>query len=133
MSSAAGPADRRRWIERAQHLARELGLPYRVAPASDPFFGRIGQVMAISQLQQSLRFELLVPVRSAERPTACVSFNDHLDHFGTIWGLRNEMGTVVHTCCVAFGLDRLALALFSKHGLDVQKWPPTVRDALTFG
>jgi seryl-tRNA synthetase len=124
---------RERWVEGAQHLARELGLPYQVAPASDPFFGRTGQVMAISQLQQSLKFELLVPIRSAEQPTACMSFNYHLDHFGSTWGLRDEAGVIAHTGCVAFGMDRLAVALFWKHGLDVQRWPAAVRGALTFG
>lgn len=124
---------RERWIDCAQQLAYELGLTYQIAPASDPFFGRTGQVMAISQLQQSLKFELLVPVRSAEQPTACMSFNRHLDHFGSIWGLRDEVGAAAHTGCVAFGMDRLAIALFWKHGLDVQKWPVTVRRALAFG
>jgi len=123
---------RQRWIERAQHLASELGLPYQVAAASDPFFGRTGQVMAISQLQQALKFELLVPMRSAKQPTACMSFNYHLDHFGSIWGLRDSAGAIAHTGCVAFGMDRLALALFWKHGLDVEKWPAAVRGALTF-
>lgn len=124
---------RERWMERAPRLADELALPYQVAAASDPFFGRTGQVMAVSQLQASLKFELLVPVRSAEEPTACMSFNYHQDHFGTIWGLRDESGAVSHTGCVAFGMDRLAVALFALHGLDVQKWPPAVRGALAFG
>jgi seryl-tRNA synthetase len=121
------------WIEQAQQVAEGLGLTYHIAPASDPFFGRTGQMMAISQLQQSLKFELLVPVRSAEQPTACMSFNYHIDHFGSTWNLRYETGTVAHTGCVAFGMDRLAVALFSKHGLDVQKWPAVVRAFLKFG
>jgi len=124
---------RERWIDKGQRLADELALPHRVATASDPFFGRTGQVMAVSQLQASLKFELLVPVRSAEQPTACMSFNYHQDHFGTTWGLRTEAGEVAHTACVAFGMDRLAVALFWKHGLDTRKWPAAVRNALAFG
>jgi seryl-tRNA synthetase len=124
---------RERWIARARALADELGLPATVAPASDPFFGRIGRVMAVSQLQQALKFELLVAIRSAEDPTACMSFNCHLDHFGSIWGLRDDVGEIAHTGCVAFGIDRLAIALFRQHGLDVQRWPVTVRGALMFG
>lgn len=120
------------WIERAQALANELGLPAQIAPASDPFFGRTGRVLAVSQLQQSLKFELLVPLPSGKQPTACMSFNYHLDHFGSIWGLRDEAGAVAHTGCVAFGMDRLAIALFWHHGLDVHKWPATVRGALSF-
>jgi seryl-tRNA synthetase len=123
-------AFRERWVERARQLAGELGLGRAVMPASDPFFGWTGQVMAVSQLQQSLKFELLVPVRSSEEPTACMSFNYHRDHFGTIWGLRDAAGEVVHTGCVAFGLDRLALAMFATHGLDVERWPALIRGAL---
>jgi seryl-tRNA synthetase len=123
---------RERWINGAQQLADELGLTYQIAPASDPFFGRTGQVMAISQLQQSLKFELLVPMRSAEQPTACISFNYHLDHFGSIWDLRDKAGAVAHTGCVAFGIDRLTLALFWQHGLEVSRWPAAVRGALRF-
>jgi seryl-tRNA synthetase len=121
---------RQRWMERGQRMAEELALPFTVATASDPFFGRTGQVMAISQLQQALKFELLVPVRSAKEPTACMSFNYHLEHFGTTWGLRDESGAVMHTGCAAFGMDRIAVALFGRHGLDLKKWPATVRAAL---
>src|SRR5262249_27123075 len=57
-------AFRGEWMERARTLADSLGLAYRIAPASDPFFGRTGQVMAVNQVQQSLKFELLIPLRS---------------------------------------------------------------------
>ena len=79
--------------------------------------------MAMSQVEQALKFELLIPVRSAEEPTACMSFNYHRDHFGTTWNLRTEAGEVAHTGCVAFGIDRLTLALFATHGLDLPHWP----------
>jgi hypothetical protein len=36
----------------------------------------------------------------------------------------------MHTGCVAFGMDRLALALFATHGLDTESWPAGVRAAL---
>ena len=71
---------RERWMVRAQELAKLLGLPYRVDQASDAFFGRGGKLMAMSQIEQALKFELVVPVRSAEQPTACMSFNYHRDH-----------------------------------------------------
>ena len=48
------------WKSRAQGLAKCLALPHTVAPASDPFFGRAGKLMAMSQIQQSLKFELLI-------------------------------------------------------------------------
>jgi seryl-tRNA synthetase len=121
---------RARWIERAQGIADQLGLTHRIAGASDPFFGRVGKIMAVSQMEQELKLELLIPVRSAEDPTACMSFNCHRDHFGAAWGLRTADGAVAHTGCVAFGIDRLALALFAEHGREPAKWPSAVREAL---
>jgi len=118
------------WMGRAQGIADALALAHQVAPASDPFFGRTGQVMAISQLQQALKFELLIPVRSAGEPTACMSFNYHRDHFGTIWDIRDSAGDVAHTGCVAFGMDRLAVALFATHGVRLDAWPAKVRNVL---
>jgi seryl-tRNA synthetase len=129
-----GPADalafRARWIDIATELAGELALPFRIAPASDPFFGRAARLIAASQVEQMLKFELLVPLRSEERPTACMSFNYHRDHFGLAWGLRCDSGEVAHTACAAFGMDRLALAMFAIHGLDIADWPQGVRRAL---
>ncbi|MEA2990146.1 MAG: hypothetical protein QOG83_2857 [Alphaproteobacteria bacterium] len=121
---------RERWMTRAQGIADQIGLPYRIEQASDPFFGRGGKMMAASQVEQSLKFELLVPLRSAEAPTACMSFNYHRDHFGTTWGLHNAAGEVAHSGCVAFGIDRLVLALFWTHGLELRLWPAGVRGAL---
>jgi seryl-tRNA synthetase len=121
---------RSRWLARAQAMADDLALPHRIAPASDPFFGRAAQLIAQSQIEQSLKFELLIPIRSAEQPTACMSFNCHRDHFSATWGLRTEDGEVAHSACVAFGMDRLALALFATHGLNLALWPQRARESL---
>jgi seryl-tRNA synthetase len=123
-------AFREEWIAVATEIADGLGLSYRVDLASDPFFGRGGQIVAMAQIEQSLKFELLVPVRSTESPTACMSFNYHQDHFGETWGLRTADGAVAHTGCVAFGMDRLAVAMFATHGTDVDAWPAAVRETL---
>ena len=86
--------------------------------------------MAASQREQALKFELLVPVISDEKPTACMSFNYHRDHFGQTWDLLSSDGEPAHTACVAFGVDRLAIALFATHGLDAKSWPASVRASL---
>ena len=121
---------RGRWIGQAKALAHQLGLPHHVEAASDPFFGRGAPLMAMSQIEQSLKFELLIPIRSQGGPTACMSFNNHQDHFADVWDLRGAAGEACHTACVAFGMDRLALALFSTHGLHTNAWPHEVRQAL---
>ncbi|MGH8218527.1 MAG: amino acid--[acyl-carrier-protein] ligase [Steroidobacteraceae bacterium] len=122
---------RRNWIARAERLAQQLGLPYRLAGASDPFFGRVGKMLAVSQVEQALKFELLIPIDSEDAPTACMSFNYHQEHFGATWGLRTDEDQVAHTSCVAFGLDRLGLALFATHGSELARWPAAVGQALS--
>ena len=130
-SASEVDAFRERWIGKARGMIETLCLPFDVDAASDPFFGRVGQVKAISQLQQALKFELLVPLHSVDRPTACMSFNCHREHFGTTWGISDADGEVAHTGCVAFGMDRLVVALFWTHGLDTARWPVSLRDALS--
>jgi seryl-tRNA synthetase len=118
------------WMARAQQLAAELALPCKLDVASDPFFGRVGQIMAVSQRQQALKFELLIPYHEGAVPTACMSLNYHRDHFGAVWHLADAAGERSHTSCFAFGVDRLTIALFCVHGVDVPGWPQGVRRAL---
>ena len=47
-----------------------------------------------------------------------------------VWDIRDENGELAHTSCVAFGIDRLAVALFAVHGLDLARWPAATRRAL---
>jgi seryl-tRNA synthetase len=118
------------WLDRGQALVRELALPFTIDVANDPFFGRAGRMMANNQRDQRLKFELLVPIESAEKPTACLSFNYHQDHFGKTWDIRFADGEIAHTACVGFGMERVALALFKHHGLAVAAWPAALRAAL---
>jgi seryl-tRNA synthetase len=123
-------AFRQNWLKRGEEMIRSLGLPLAVDVANDPFFGRTGRIMASGQREQGLKFELLVPIDNAGSPTACLSFNYHQDHFGKTWGIQTAEGAVAHTACVGFGLERVALALFKHHGLDVEGWPAEVRKVL---
>jgi seryl-tRNA synthetase len=125
-------AFREQWMARAEGLAQQLALPCTLDVANDPFFGKVGQMMAVSQRQNALKFELLIPFYAGAKPTACMSFNCHLEHFGEVWGIQTQAGAVAHTGCVAFGMDRLAVALFANHGVDVERWPATARQALGF-
>jgi seryl-tRNA synthetase len=121
---------RESWMARAPKIANDLGLPYTLDVANDPFFGRVGQVMAVSQRQQALKFELLIPYYPKASPTACMSFNYHREHFGHVWGIHDIKGEEAHTSCVAFGIDRLAVAMFANHGVNLKSWPAQTRAAL---
>jgi len=118
------------WLERGAALLRALDLDVRCVPANDPFFGRRGRLLAATQREQSLKFELVVPITSAERPTAVASANWHQDHFGELFAIHQADGSRAHTACVGFGLERITLALLRTHGLEIARWPAAVRDAL---
>jgi seryl-tRNA synthetase len=128
--AASAVAWREVWAGRAERLAATLGFAARRALASDPFFGRGGKLLAVNQRDQRLKIEILAPIASEEQPAAIISLNYHQDHFGHLFGIRTADGAVAHTACVGFGLERIALALYWRHGFDRVRWSPSAREAL---
>lgn len=118
------------WLQRGLELLGSLGLDARSDVAADPFFGRGGKMLQDGQKAQKLKFEVLVPVISADAPTACCSFNYHQEHFGEVFGIRSKGGAVAHTACLGFGLERCVMALFQQHGFVPSEWPLSVRQRL---
>lgn len=123
-------AFREDWIEHAKGMVRALQLPATIGVANDPFFGRGGKILADSQREQQLKFELLVPGINPYKVTACGSFNYHRDRFSALWKIYTDTGEIAHTGCCGFGLERLALSLFKHHGLNTAHWPQGVRSVL---
>jgi seryl-tRNA synthetase len=120
---------RERWRDRAVELLGGLGLAVELDVASDPFFGRNGRMLASSQREQQLKFEVLTQIAGAE-PTAIASFNYHQEHFSSAYGIELADGGVAHTACLGFGLERVTLALFRNHGFALESWPDEVRREL---
>ena len=118
------------WLERGLSMLERLGLDAKSDVASDPFFGRTGKMMAAQQVEQRLKFEILVPVIAQDKPTAVCSFNWHQEHFSGKFGIRTPDGATAHTACLGFGLERVALALINTHGFDPREWPKDVRALL---
>ncbi len=120
---------REEWRERAATLLQSIGLEIELDIANDPFFGRAGRMLASQQRDQQLKWELLAPIAGSDQ-TAIASSNYHQDHFGLAYEIRTAEGEVAHTGCMAFGEERVTLALFSAHGLDTRMWPGDVREQL---
>jgi seryl-tRNA synthetase len=118
------------WMERALRMFAMLELPAATDLANDPFFGRPGLLMANGQRSQRLKFEILVTISNPDRPSACGSFNYHVQHFAEAYGIQAADGSAAHTGCAGFGLERIALALFRRHGFRSEAWPEAVRAAL---
>ncbi|HVC71253.1 MAG TPA: amino acid--[acyl-carrier-protein] ligase [Acidimicrobiales bacterium] len=118
------------WVKRGTEMFESLGLEVEVVAANDPFFGRAGVFLAANQRQNALKLEFVSPVMSTEAPTAVGSVNRHQDHFGRTFGIRSADGAVAHSACFGVGVDRTALALLRRHGLEKRSWPAEVRALL---
>lgn len=121
---------RETWLGRMQPFTDVLGLDTRGQAAADPFFGRGGKLLAASQRDQRLKIEIVTPIASDEFPTAIISLNYHQDHFGQLFGITTADGSTAHTSCVGFGLERIALALYRRHGFARERWASAVRESL---
>jgi seryl-tRNA synthetase len=121
------------WNHREEGLARGLrmleglGLSMDAVPASDPFFGRVGTVLAAGQLEEQLKMEGVTAIPGTEGVTAIMSANCHRDHFGQPFAIETAGGEVAHSSCVAFGIDRIVVALLAVHGFAPSAWPFYVR------
>ncbi|GAA2107318.1 amino acid--[acyl-carrier-protein] ligase [Kitasatospora saccharophila] len=127
------PEEVERWrdaaLTRAGELLHRLGLSPRTEAANDPFFGRAGRLAANLQHAQQLKWELVVPTSDGIEQ-AVSSANYHKEHFGEAFGLSDGDGQPAHSACLAFGLDRLVLALRHRYEFDTGRWPQDVRSLL---
>ncbi len=131
VGDAAGAAEHRdRWLQQGVEILASLGLEVETVVANDPFFGRVGRILADNQRAETLKYEIVSPIDSLDRPNAIASSNCHLDHFGKPFGIVTADGEVAHSCCFGFGLDRITLALFRAHGMHPADWPAAARDRL---
>lgn len=116
------------WLERVGDWLSDLGLQVSIEVADDPFFGPGRKLFQAAQRAQELKFELKVAV-SPDKVQAVASANYHKDHFGDTFGFCVD-GEVGHTACMAFGMERLTLALINAHGPRLECWPAGVRSLL---
>lgn len=123
-------AHRNQWLKLGQEILNSVGLKVQAVIANDPFFGRGGRMMAATQKEQDLKYELVIAVASADKPTAISSCNCHLDHFGHSFDIKTADGQYAHSACIGFGLERIALALFKTHGFHPDRWPGDVKNVL---
>jgi seryl-tRNA synthetase len=106
-------------------LLGELGLAYEIATATDPFFADAYAAQAAYQQGFELKFELLLPLPYSGRKLAVGSVNYHQDFFGRSFNI-SAGDDPAHTGCLAFGLERFALAFLAQHGPEERHWPDAV-------
>jgi seryl-tRNA synthetase len=121
--------------EKAREVVRrifeEFGLAYKVESANDPFFIGEFRKQAAFQSAFQLKYEIRASLPYKSSTLAVGSFNYHQDFFGRHLNISLPDGSLAHTGCVAFGLERMAFAFLAQFGIDTKNWPTTVRSALS--
>lgn len=119
------------WVSRGLQVLADLGLTATAVAANDPFFGRVGRMLAANQLEENLKTELVVRLYGdLDDGTAVVSCNCHRDHFGNTFDIKTADGEPAHSACVGFGMERIALAMLHTHGLSFADWPTQITSVL---
>jgi len=110
-------------VARVMQWLAQLDLDGVIETATDPFFTSESRGRLLMQQLQPLKYELRLTVNDAGRTVAAASFNNHRDHFGKAFSIRQRNGEFAHSGCVAFGWERWILAFIAQHGADEDSWP----------
>jgi len=110
---------RQEWTDRILAFAQTLHLVVQLDAATDSFFAG-GEARGRKLLQQikGLKIELRAQMDAKETPLAISSFNLHETFFSRCFDFQLADGIEAHSGCVAFGLERWALALALTLGPD---------------
>ncbi len=113
-------------IEKAEKLTQfwfdEFGLQGKIETANDSFFASNYKKLKYFQLIGNSKLEYKIFVPESKKYISTCSANFHRSHFSKPYNIRNQDGNLCYTACYAFGIDRLAFALLSQKGLDVNQW-----------
>jgi seryl-tRNA synthetase len=114
-----GPADwvvagANQWVLAIDQIVAGLGLDAALEPASDLFFGPAARGRRLIQQIKGLKRELRFNIDGVR--VAAASINLHETHFSSRFGIRLADGGEAQSACVAFGLERWALAFLSQRG-----------------
>ena len=117
-------------VRQVMDLVNTLDVDATIEVASDPFFTSADEGRRLMQQAGALKHELQLTLEPNGRTIAAASFNHHLDYFGSRFGISLPNGSSAYSGCVAFGLERWVLAIFSQLGVDETRWPASARDWL---
>jgi hypothetical protein len=123
---------RERGIEMMAAFLDEHELAGEIRTASDPFFIAPDTLtLTYFQLGSGTKYEVSLLLPEDER-LAVGSLNYHKDFFGRAFNVMLDDGQLMHSTCIAFGLERWVYAFLAQHGDDPGRWPAAIRQAPEF-
>lgn len=108
-------------LELVKSLATDWQIYGDLSPSNDPFFTSDFTAKAGQQIRMAMKFEFGAAIPGRDKTLAVMSSNLHGPTFSKSFKIRRPGGPL-HTGCLGFGLERLALAILAQHG-DRATWP----------
>lgn len=120
---------RERGIEIVGKFLEDHEMAGEVRTASDPFFIAPDAIAkTYFQISSETKYEISLALPGDAR-LAAGSLNYHTDFFGKVFNVTVEGGGLMHSVCIAFGLERWVYAFLCQHGDDPARWPKAVLES----
>jgi hypothetical protein len=106
---------------------KSIGLRAWVQQAGDPL--SVTNAGLASPENMPVKWELRIALPASGTSLAAASFNYHANHYSKPFEI-SEGGNSAATGCAGFGIERLTWGFLAQNGLDTEKWPEAVRQAI---
>jgi len=113
---------RERSLELIKKFAEDWQLFGELLQSNDPFFTSDFSAKAGQQQRMAMKYEYQMAIPGQEKKLSVLSSNLHGVTFGKAFSIKRPGGPM-HTGCLAFGIERMALSIIAQHGTDADKWP----------
>lgn len=117
---------RMKTLDLMEELAKDWELAGAIQSENDPFFTSDYEVMADHQRKMRMKYEYKAVIPGDDNGLAIMSSNLH----GLVFSKAFEIGSngPLHTGCLGFGLERLAIVIIAQHGADPEQWPEKLKN-----
>lgn len=104
-------------------MFKRLGLSGKIETAHDPFYFPKDAIKQQYQLMSNMKYELVVNLKQKGSSFSIASFNNVKDTLCKEFHIVDEQNELLHSGCVAFGIDRWVFAILASYGADPCQWP----------
>jgi len=113
---------REQCLNMVETLAEEWALYGELVQANDPFFTNDFSAKAGHQQRMAMKYEYRMNIPGQDKKLSILSSNVHGVSFSKTFNIKHTRSPL-HTGCLGFGIERMALAIVAQHGLEAKDWP----------
>ncbi|MCP4157855.1 MAG: hypothetical protein GY757_59650, partial [bacterium] len=108
----------------------ELGMAGVYCTADDPFFISTAKRKELD-IPCHVKYEFRCDIPGRQKDISIGSFDVHGNFFSSVLNITAADASTVWSGCMGYGIERCAWAFLQQKGLDTNRWPEAVRNAVT--